>query len=224
MRLLTVILAVVALAVAGTTMAADVSSSTLGQMGIQGMQTVSDAQGMAIRGKASQTNFENMHRVVQLFKLQDNLTKATPTTFSALAGAVQSNQAKVVGGEYTGGGGDYQATWVQLRYAQTNEINDKGVGQPAVQAIGQGNEIKVKTNDYAVSSTATPGPAISVGQTNTVKSGFSGIVVGGGLTQWNSFDARGFGPGNAAFANQANTSTFTRANISGVQQNRTIVR
>lgn len=224
MRMLIVILAVVVLAATGTAMAADVPSNTLGEMGIRAMQPISDADGMAIRGKAGQANFESMHRVVQLYKFQENLIKATPTTFGALSGnAVQSNSAKVNGGEFTGAGPDFQSSWVQLQYEQTNEINDQGVGQPSLKAIAQGNEIKAKTNDYAVSG-VTPGPGIGVSQANTVKSGFSGIVVGGGLTQWNSFDAKGFGLGGAAFVGQVNTSTFTRSNISGVQQNRTIVR
>lgn len=48
-----VILGIVALVgcmLSGTAMAADVSSSTLSQMGIHNMQTVSDAQGEQIRG------------------------------------------------------------------------------------------------------------------------------------------------------------------------------
>lgn len=50
MRMFVAILAITAIAFAGTAMAADVSQSTLAQMGMQNMQKVSDAEGMAIRG------------------------------------------------------------------------------------------------------------------------------------------------------------------------------
>jgi len=66
MRMFVAILTVAAIAFAGTAMAADVPQDTLSQMGIQGMQKVSDAEGLEIRGMGN--TYDTFNQVLNMYR------------------------------------------------------------------------------------------------------------------------------------------------------------
>jgi len=125
MRLFVAILAIIAIAFAGTAMAADVPQDTLSQMGIQNFQKVSDAQGMAVRGMGGDLVMNSLYDMLNIAGVH------TQTNETAISSSTIPNWKSVTMVNSTGGimvtplwGAD-----PVVSLDQTNRLAATGIGQ-----------------------------------------------------------------------------------------------
>ncbi len=223
MRMFTVILAVVALAVAGTTMAADVPSNTLGQMGIQGMQSVSDAEGMAIRGMGWGMGFWQDNQIVTengiMFVGQshvENVTnEASREWMDEPPVSWQQNVAELIG-EHT----PNLAGGLQAEVSQTSSIYDEQPVVSRLHNIRQKNKVDAVGGDGWTSGDT--GPTLHAIQSNFIETRAPGNLqtnsTGIGLSQFNWAEQR-ISVNREVRLNQSNSVSASRTRLQGFQEN-----